>query len=68
MENYIRITITLSQEEKDALIKLAEQKRRDPRAQAAMMIRRVIEEYGLIPWRPGSPIPHPPPIQPPETT
>jgi hypothetical protein len=55
MDEYIvPITITISQEEEQALIKLANRQRRDPKDQAAMMIRRELEEYGLMPWRPGS--------------
>jgi hypothetical protein len=57
MENMARFNIPLTQEEWHALTILAEQKRREPRAQAAMMIRRALEEYGLIPWRPDSHMP-----------
>ena len=57
MEKFASVFIKLTREEYDALVKLAEQKRRDPRAQAAVMIRRSLEEYGLIPWRPDSRMP-----------
>jgi hypothetical protein len=57
MENMIHITIMISLEEIEALIKLAERQRRDPKDQAAMMVRRGLEEYGLIPWRPDSHMP-----------
>jgi hypothetical protein len=43
-----RITITLSSEEKDALLTLAQMEYRDPRAQASLIIRREIERQGLI--------------------
>jgi hypothetical protein len=66
MENTILITIKISEEEAKALVILAEQKRRKPKAQAAMMIRRSLQEYGLIPWRPGicMPVDDPPPAPP----
>ncbi len=58
MDQYtIPITITISQEEEEALIKLAGRQRRDPKDQAAMLIRRELEEYGMIPWRPDSHLP-----------
>ena len=52
MENDIRIMITITKEEKAALIKLAELQRRDPRDQAAILINQELISYGLIPWRP----------------
>ena len=52
MENNISLTITISQEEKDALIILAKRQRRDLDDQAAMLIRHGLMEYGLIIWRP----------------
>lgn len=44
-----RMTVSLQQDERDALIVLAEHERRDPRAQAAMLIRRELERRGLLP-------------------
>ena len=43
-----RITITLQLFEKDALRSLAEREYRDPRAQAALIIRRELERMGLL--------------------
>jgi hypothetical protein len=43
-----RITIVLKDDEKQALCALAENEFRDPRAQAALIIRREIERQGLI--------------------
>lgn len=57
MDNDIPLTILISQEEKVALDILARQKRRDPENQAAIMIRRCLEEYGLIRWYPTSGLP-----------
>lgn len=56
-EHPINISIAISQDEMEALIKLAERQRRDPKDQAAMMVRRGLEEYGLMPWRPDSHMP-----------
>lgn len=44
-----RVTITLEAKERDALCVLAERERRDPRAQAALIIRRELERAGLLP-------------------
>jgi hypothetical protein len=41
--------VTLHQEEVAALGALAEQERRDPRDQAAVLIRRGLEQRGLLP-------------------
>ncbi len=58
MDQYtIPITITISQEEEEALIKLARRQRRDPKDQAAFLIRRELEVYGMIPWRSDSHMP-----------
>lgn len=57
VENDTPIVIILSQEELDGLIILAKNKRRDIQNEAAMLIRRCLEEYGLIPWRPNSHMP-----------
>lgn len=43
-----RITITLSSEEKESLLILAEKEYRDPRGQAALIIRRELERLGMI--------------------
>ena len=43
-----RITVSLMRSEKSALMQLAERERRDPRAQAAILIRRELERLGLI--------------------
>jgi hypothetical protein len=56
-EHTIHITIAISQEEEEALFKLARRQRRNPQDQAEMLIRRELEEYGLIPWRPDSHMP-----------
>ena len=44
-----RMTITLHQDEHEALITLAERKRREPRQHAAMIIRHELERLGLLP-------------------
>lgn len=44
----MRITITLQPDEREALQLLAEQERRDPRAQAALLIRKGLEHLGLL--------------------
>jgi len=44
-----RITVTLGPDETEALRALAEEERRDPRAQAALLIRRGLERVGLLP-------------------
>jgi len=41
--------VTLGSEEAEALRALAEEERRDPRAQAALLIRRGLERVGLLP-------------------
>jgi hypothetical protein len=43
-----RITVTLQQDEIAALGALAEQERRDPRDQAAVLIRQGLEQQGLL--------------------
>ena len=49
-----RITITLRQSERDALLTLAEREFREPRAQAALLIRAELERLGLLPRAPMS--------------
>ena len=44
-----RVTLILNDDEKAALLKLAREQRRDPRAQAALCIRRKLEELGHLP-------------------
>ena len=43
-----RVTVTLLDEEREALRTLAERERRDPRAQAALLIRLALEGAGLL--------------------
>ena len=47
-----RITVTLTDEEREALRVLAFKERRDSRAQAALIIREVLEKRGLLPADP----------------
>ena len=44
-----RVTITLQNSEREALVLLAQGERRDPRAQAALLIHRELEHIGLLP-------------------
>ena len=44
-----RVMITLCQDEREALITLAKQERRDPRQQAALCIRYELTRRGLLP-------------------
>ena len=44
----IRVNVTLRSDERDALWLLSEQERRDPRAQAALLIRQSLEQMGLL--------------------
>jgi hypothetical protein len=53
----MRLAVTLEQEERDALLVLAQQERRDPRDQAAMLIRRELERMGLLPLAPRTEAP-----------
>ena len=43
-----RVTVTLDSDEKVALLALAQDQRRDPRAQAALLIRQGLERSGLL--------------------
>lgn len=43
-----RFTVPLSQAERAALVQLADREARDPRRQAALIIRQKLEELGLI--------------------
>lgn len=47
-----RVTITLSEEERNALIALGQRERRDPRDQAALIIRHELERFGMLPTTP----------------
>lgn len=51
-----RIMITLQQNEREALIELAQRERRDPRDQAALIIRRELERADLLPTDTPTPI------------
>jgi hypothetical protein len=44
-----RVVVTLEADEKNALYVLAERRFRDPRAQAALIIRSELERQGLLP-------------------
>jgi len=44
-----KLVISLDGAERSALTELAERERRDPRAQAALIIRRELERAGLLP-------------------
>jgi hypothetical protein len=45
----VRVTITLNNFERDALLRLAVSERRDPRAQAAVLIREALVFHRLLP-------------------
>jgi len=45
----LRFTVNLQTEEREALVALAQQERRDPRDQAAIIIRDVLRARGLLP-------------------
>lgn len=49
-----RIMISLQKDESDALLSLSEKERRDPRAQAALLVREALERLGFL-----QPIPSP---------
>jgi hypothetical protein len=49
-----RINVTLKASERDALRVLAKREFRDPRAQAALIIRRALEAAGLLPTESGN--------------
>lgn len=54
-----RIYVPLDASERQALARLGELERRDPRAQAAILIRQALESLGLLqPIQPAN-IPHP---------
>lgn len=43
-----KVTITVDECERVALVQLAQRERRDPRDQAALIVRRELERLGLI--------------------
>ena len=51
-----RVTVTLKISERDALVTLAEREKRDPRAQAALIIREALERRGLLPVNADAPM------------
>ncbi len=50
----IRISIDLQEDERQALIEVANREKRHPRQQAAMLIRRELERRGLLPAGDGA--------------
>ena len=44
-----RLMVPLLQDERQALLALADRERRDPRQQAAILIRQELERLGLVP-------------------
>jgi len=51
-----RIMINLQQNEREALITLAQRERRDPRDQAALFIRGSLPRAGLLPADQSTPV------------
>lgn len=49
----MRLTLMLREKEREALLLLSEQERRDPREQAAWIIQHELEQRGLLPAQPG---------------
>jgi len=47
-----RITMQLQVKERDALFRLAQRERRKPQEQGALLIRRGLEQLGLLPADP----------------
>ena len=43
-----RVTLSITEEEREALVSLARKERRDPRAQAAIEIRHALERAGYL--------------------
>lgn len=50
-----RITVSLQQDERSALQALAQRERRDPRAQAALLLRETLIARGLLPTETETP-------------
>jgi predicted transcriptional regulator len=48
-----QITITLTPEAKEALLKLAEREYRDPRYQAGLLVQKELERLGYLSTRPA---------------
>ena len=46
--SYFYLHVSLRADERDALMQLSRSERRDPRAQAAMLIRRALENAGYL--------------------
>ncbi len=46
---YQRLSVPLTTSERDALLYLAQDERRDPRDQAALLVRRGLESAGYLP-------------------
>lgn len=51
-----RIILTLNQDEREALGALAQRERRDPRAQAALLLREILIARGFLPAESPTPI------------
>ncbi len=51
-----RITVSLEPQERDALFEMAQRERRDPRAQAALLIRNGLEQARLLPTDTPTPV------------
>ena len=43
-----RVTLTLSEDEREALIELAKREKRYPRDQGALLLRRALESAGFL--------------------
>lgn len=44
----VRVIIRLTIEERDALVFMAKRERRDPRVQCAILVRRALEQAGVL--------------------
>lgn len=49
MHAYQRLSVPLTPTERDALIQYSQIERRDPRDQAALLVRRALEHAGYLP-------------------
>ena len=54
-----RLNVYIQQDERVALLHLAQNERRDPRDQAALLIRQRLEQLGLMQPTPPAPAPTP---------
>lgn len=43
-----RVMLTVTEDERDALVKLAKDERRDPRAQGSLILRAALERAGYL--------------------